>query len=90
MGITMDPREETSATADPEIPPKNMLSMTLTMASPPGSLPTIRLAKLTIFWEMPPSFMISPIMIKKGIASREKFMTPSAMVFTTASKGTLK
>jgi hypothetical protein len=30
------------------------------------------------------------MMMKKGIARREKFMTPSAMTFTMASSGTLR
>lgn len=41
MGIMMGPVEEMSATADPETPPKNMESIQLTIASPPGKGPTI-------------------------------------------------
>ena len=46
-GIMIEPREETSATAEPEMPPKNMLSTQLIIARPPRIRPTKRLARLT-------------------------------------------
>ena len=67
-GIMIDPREETSATAEPEMPPKNMLSTQLIIASPPRIRPTKRLAKLTSRSAILPSLMIWPARMKNGIA----------------------
>ena len=41
MGIMMGPVEEMSATAEPETPPKNIESTQFTIASPPGTAPTM-------------------------------------------------
>ncbi|MPN57364.1 hypothetical protein SDC9_205058 [bioreactor metagenome] len=68
--------DETSATADPEIPPKNMLARTLTCASPPRTRPTMRFENSMSLREIPPSPMISPAMMKNGMASSEKEFTP--------------
>ena len=41
IGIMIGPVEEMSATAEPDTPPKNIESMQLTIASPPGNGPTM-------------------------------------------------
>ena len=77
MGMTMEPSEDTSATALPEMPPKNMESSTFTYARPPRKRPTTRFARPTIFSEMPPAPMNSPITMKNGMESSEKLFAPS-------------
>ncbi len=46
--------EETSATADPDIPPKNILARTLTWARPPLTRPMRMLEKSINLLEIPP------------------------------------
>jgi len=76
MGISIAPMEETSATAEPEIPPKNMEARIFTWARPPRKRPMRALAKPTSLREIPPWLMISPERIKNGIARRENEFTP--------------
>ena len=76
MGISMEPSEEVSATAEPEMPPKNMEARMLTCARPPRIHPTQALASVMSRREIPPWPMISPAKIKNGIASSEKDCTP--------------
>ena len=64
--------EEVSATAEPEMPPKNMDARIFTWARPPRIQPTKALASVMSRREMPPCPMISPARMKKGIASKEK------------------
>ena len=69
--MVMGPRELTSATEEPETPPKNMESTTLTMARPPGIQPTRHVANSSMLSAMEPMLMNSPISMKQGTASRE-------------------
>jgi len=87
MGISIAPMEETSATAEPEIPPKNMEARIFTWARPPRTLPIRALAKPTSLREIPPWLMISPERMKKGIARREKELTPLTRRCTMDIKG---
>jgi len=72
----MAPMEETSATAEPLMPPKNMEAMMFTWARPPRTQPMRALEKPTRRREIPPWLMISPLRMKKGIARRLKELTP--------------
>ena len=65
-----------SATDEPEIPPKNILAKTFTCAKPPRTFPTKELENLIRRWLIPPSPMISPAKMKKGIANNEKELIP--------------
>jgi len=85
----MDPSEETSATAEPDMPPKSILSKTFTSARPQEAFLQKGWPELTICGRSPFVHDFS-MMMKKGMARSEKFMTPSAMVFTIASKGIFK
>ena len=76
IGISSEPIDEVSAAEDPEIPPKNMLASTLTIANPPRKRPTKALASPTRRAEMPPAPMISPAMMKNGTASKTKTSIP--------------
>ena len=87
VGITMEPREETSATAEPEIPPKNMESRQFTQARPPRNLPTMAFAKSTILSDIPPAPMISPARMKKGTAINEKLLMDFAICCTMVIRG---
>ena len=49
----IEPIDEVSATAEPEIPPKNMEATMLTIARPPRRKPTKILAKATILHWLP-------------------------------------
>jgi len=76
IGINIDPIDEVSATADPDMPAKNMLAKTFTPANPPLILPIIKLLKFTILLAIPPFSIILPIRIKKGIHIRTKLLIP--------------
>ncbi len=59
-GIITEPTAAESAAAEPEMPAKNMLATTDTMASPPVTHPTRTLAKLISRREMPPLSIKAP------------------------------
>src|SRR5699024_2598186 len=84
IGISTEPRELVSASAEPEIPPKKVLDKTLTIARPPRIFPIITLAKLINLLEIPPSFIISPAIINQGIANNENEFTPLTILWTIA------
>ncbi len=86
----MVPMEETSATADPEIPPKNIDAKTLTSARPPRTRPTKALENSTNRREIPPRPMISPARMKNGMASREKEFTPLTVLCRMDIMGILR
>src|SRR5512136_1266456 len=67
-GIMTEPTAAESAAAEPEMPAKNMLATTDTMARPPVTHPTRALAKLMSRREMPPLSMRAPASKKKGTA----------------------
>ena len=87
IGIRIEPMEETSATDDPDMPPKNIEARMFTMASPPRMKPTKMLAKLTSRQAMPPSAINAPAKTKNGMARREKLSTPSDTFSSMASRG---
>ena len=76
----MEPRAETSATADPEIPPNSIEANTFTTPSPPLIAPTADEANLTSLTAIPPWNINSPAKIKNGIASREKTFMPEIIL----------
>ena len=82
IGMTTEPSDDTSATAEPEIPPKNMESRQFTYARPPRKRPTARFARSTILSEIWPAAMISPMTMKNGMASMVKLLTPSIIILT--------
>jgi hypothetical protein len=77
----MVPIEDTSATADPEMPPKNIEASTFTWAKPPRTRPTNTFENSTRRREIPPLPMISPARMKKGIARSEKELTPLTVLW---------
>ena len=87
IGIMTEPMAEVSATAEPERLPKNMQATELTMESPPGSRPTKTLAKSTIRLASPPAPSNCPVMMKKGIARREKALMPWSVCCATTTIG---
>ena len=68
----MEPREETSATAEPDMEPNSMEASTFTWARPPRICPTQASAVFKSRLDIPPDPMISPARIKKGMAIRVK------------------
>ncbi len=70
-GTSTLPSAVASATAEPETPEKTMQDMTVVRPSPPAKRPTQALAKLMMRAVMPPTFMMLPARMKKGMASRE-------------------
>jgi hypothetical protein len=77
-GIITDPIAEVSATAEPEMPLRNVVARTLTADNPPRTRtsPTRTLAKATRRRAMPPSAMIAPASTKNGIVSIANLLTP--------------
>ena len=86
-GISTDPMEAVSATAEPEMPPKNVEARIFTSDNPPRTKPTSTLAKATRRRDMPPSAIRAPASTKKGMASSENLFTPLASWIITASIG---
>ena len=58
-----------------------------TSAIPPRMKPTNTLARLTRRSAMPPTAMMAPARMKKGIASNEKPLMPPDTLSMTASSG---
>jgi len=87
MGINIDPIDEVSATAEPDIPAKNILANIFTAANPPLILPMIILLKFTIRLAIPPLSIILPIRIKKGIQVSTKLLTPENILWNTIIRG---
>ena len=67
-GSIREPMAVTSATPEPEMAPKNMHEITITMARPPVIRPTRALAKPMIRVVMLASDMSIPAKRKRGIA----------------------
>ena len=65
-GIITWPIEAASETDEPEIPPKIMLAMTLTMPRPPRNRPTNIMQKSISRCVSPPWFIRWPMMMKSG------------------------
>ena len=84
------PIEETSATAEPEIPPKNIDARQFTCARPPRTRPIRALENAISRREIPPRLIISPESIKNGIAKSEKEFTPETMRCTIDISGILR
>ena len=53
-GIINDPIAETVAGPEPDIAAKNMQAVTVTIASPPSTAPTIASARATSLLDIPP------------------------------------
>ena len=53
-GIIKDPIADTVAGPEPEIAAKNIHAVTVTIASPPITAPTIAFARVTSLFEIPP------------------------------------
>ena len=66
--ISMLPNPPASATAVPLIPAKRALPMMFAWPIPPGTVPTIVLAKLNIFLVTPDVFIRFPMRMKNGAA----------------------
>jgi hypothetical protein len=81
------PIEAVSATDEPEMQPKKLEARMLTSDSPPRIQPRKTNAMLTRRRAMPPSAMMAPASTKNGIASREKLVTPEAILIMIASYG---
>ena len=84
-----EPTAEISATAEPEMPERNVVATMSTTAKPPRrrKTPTSALAKATSRRAMPPSAMIAPASTKKGMVSIENFVTPAETCNMIASGG---
>src|SRR5262245_1017142 len=88
-GIITEPIAEVSATAEPEMPLKNVVASTLTTDNPPRTrvTPTSTSAKATRRRAMPPSAMMAPASTKNGMVSIATLLTPSEIFSITASSG---
>ena len=86
-GIIIEPSEATSAVGEPEIPPKNIESTQLTIASPPRIHPTHAFAIRTSLSVIPPADIISPNRMKKGTAIKEKEFSPLTVCCATVCSG---
>ncbi len=75
-GIRIDPRDATSATAEPEISAKNIEAAVVTIDRPPRTKPMMADAKAMSRCEMPEAFMIAPARMNSGIAIRGKLVAP--------------
>ena len=88
-GIITEPIAEVSATAEPEMPLKNVVATTLTTERPPRTRvkPTSTSANATSRLAMPPSAMMAPASTKNGMVSIATLLTPSEIFSITASSG---
>ena len=88
-GIITEPIAEVSATAEPEMPLRNVVASTLTTDSPPRTRvnPTSTSANATMRRAMPPSAMMAPASTKNGMVSIATLLTPSEILSITASSG---
>ena len=75
----MPPIEETSATAEPVTPPKNIEATQTICARLPGSQPTSTSAMLTRRLAMPPRDISTPVKTKKMTASSGKVLIAVSM-----------
>jgi hypothetical protein len=76
-----------SATAEPDTPPKNMLTTIFTAERPPGKNPTRASAKATNLFVTPPFSIICPANIKNGMARRSHEFAPAYILWITCIKG---
>ena len=86
-GTKVLPNAAVSATAAPEIPPKNMLVRILTWAIPPRINPTRESAKSTIAWAIPLRTIKLPASMKRGTAKRIKESAALTMRWMTSTSG---
>ena len=87
MGIMVELMAAVSATAEPEMPAKNIEATTATWARPPAIQPTRQLEKRTRRADMPPVSIRAPARMKNGIAMIGNESMPAKMRWT-ASSGT--
>jgi hypothetical protein len=80
LGISMDPTAAQSARATPVTPAKNMLATMVTWANPPLRWPTMLSARSIRPGSTPARTIISPAMMKKGIAIRAKESMPPNII----------
>src|SRR5690554_1302583 len=73
------------ATLDPEVAANNAQEKMLVCIRPPGTLPTHRLTDLYISSVIPDRSRISPIMIKRGIATRTNSVLALQVISPSAS-----
>ncbi len=78
---------ETSATGEPETPPKSVHASTFAMPRPPRTWPTRFLASATILSAMPPWSISSPLKMKNGIARNEKMFIPDIICWKSTATG---
>jgi hypothetical protein len=85
--ISINPRPEASAIAEPVIPEKITEANTLTCPNPPLSEPTILLAKLKRRTVIIPSFIILAAKINNGTASKTNFFSKPITILSTITAG---
>src|SRR5512147_1335792 len=83
--ISIMPRPEASANADPVIPEKMMLATTFTWARPPRKNPTLRSAKLKMRVVIPPMFITRAESTNSGMARRMNWLSNPMTMFSTTS-----
>ena len=81
--ISMLPRPPASATAVPLMPANSAEHRIFAWPMPPGTVPTISLAKRNILRVTPPVFIRLPIRMKKGAAIMVKELEAWVMRCTT-------
>ena len=84
----MPPTAAVVAAPAPVIAANIMLATTVTTASPPGTKPTIVLAKLTILFEIPPDSISPPAITKNGMAISVNESTPLSICCPIIIRGT--
>ena len=86
-GISSDPTVAVSATTEPFIPAKNMLTRMFTCASPPRTRPISRRLSSTSRSVMVALVISSPVSMKKGIAVSGRLLIASNIWFGTRLSG---
>ena len=79
--------ERTVAGPDPESAPKIVHASTAAIARPPRILESSDIAKLTIFFDRPPSIIRLPDSIKNGIAMIGKELSALNILCPTTTSG---
>ena len=88
-GRSIDPTAATSAAAEPEIPENSTEVRMLTCPSPPFTCPIRALAKRTIAWVIPETFISAPARMKSGIAISGKLSSEEKKRCGSTRSGTV-
>jgi hypothetical protein len=86
-GMSIEPKAATVAGPDPDIAPQKTATKTDIIPKPPGMGPIRSFANFTMPFETPVFSIMSPVIMKKGIARRMFFPIPAYIISAYISTG---